>query len=108
MLSSNKKTMTGVLLESTLDNYLILHAMAKDMSKTKVVEEVLIAWYKKNKSICPVDVLLENLKFSLQSNWKIAKGNGINFEKFINDSKAWLEARRIPTAQIEIITNIQE
>ena len=96
----------GGYLPTTLHNYITLYALAKGVSKTDVIKEVLEAWVKTQLKSEHVDVyhLMEEIVDRSHEQWKVIRVKGeMSFKSYKEKLEAELRSRSIDELYIEKI-----
>ena len=98
--------LVGVQIPPQEYNYLALYTLAKGIPKTKIYKEVLYNWINSHEKKEPVDVLLQEIIFLLNTNYdKLAasEDNLITLSDYKEIVKAELEDKSVSDECINLI-----
>lgn len=80
--------LVGVSLPPPTHNYLTLHTLAKGMSKTKVLKNLLDDWIAAQKEKEPEEELIAKIIYRANAQWRVEKArkrSGKPFSQFIKE-----------------------
>lgn len=94
----------GVYVTPSVHNYLTLYSLAKDMSKSKIIDKLIGNWISEKKPTDNETSLVKEIIQNVNNRWKINKSHGIcDFDQFKNAVKLELEEKGIKDIYIMLI-----
>lgn len=94
----------GVYTTPYVHNYLTLYSLAKDTSKSKIVDKLIVNWITQSKLTDNETSLVKEIIQNINNRWKINKSHGIcDFDEFKNAVKLELEEKGIKNIYISLI-----
>ena len=104
-----EKTLAGVYLLRQVNSYLALYALSRDVTKSRIMRDMIEDWHKDKEETDPVDYLIEKIVNKIKHLWDVRTSiREESFDKFKEDLEKDLKRIGIDEEHISaILANVK-
>jgi hypothetical protein len=106
-IKKHKGRFIGGYFNSPIHNYVSLYSLAKEVTKTDIIEDLIIKWIKEQRKTDTEETLLRAIVFRINSGWQVSRviQPEITFKDYCEDARKELYGKGLTEVQVENIIN---